>query len=546
MDAVDASPEGDVRTARATLASVLENLGLDVLQILVAPGGLDVDVGELVIWEEEEHELELRPAAVILAVGVDAGSHQAGHVVEQAARAGCAAVVVKLRSAPSPTLVDTARSEGVALLGVPKDVAWGQLHSLFRVAMTVVGMPGTAAADAPVGDLFALANAVAAMVGGATTIEDRHSTVLAYSSTEDPLDEGRRQTILGRRVPEKWLDRLGRDGVFRKLWSSTDVVLVEVEGEDPPIRRRLAVAVRAGDEVLGSIWVLEGARPFGPEAEEALREAARIAPLHMLRHRVGEDLERRRRGELLRLALDGRLPPDLNPWSLGVPHDARMAVAAFEVGPAAEPAALVTHAERVANLISVYCEAYRRQAAVVAHGPVVYVLFAVSETTTLDEVVDVVGDVIRRSQGAVSVELRAGVGSLVDGIGHVDSSRREADQVLRVLARNPAPATAHIEDVRSEVVLLQLHDMASMHPELTRGKLDALIEHDERECTAYIASLRTHLETFGDVRTAAGRLNVHPNTLRYRLRRIEELSGLDLAHPADRLVAQLQLFLRDL
>ena len=63
----------------------------------------------------------------------------------------------------------------------------------------------------PTGDLFALANAVALMVGGATTIEDRQSNVLAYSSADDPIDTPRRETILGRKVPDHWMARLRED-----------------------------------------------------------------------------------------------------------------------------------------------------------------------------------------------------------------------------------------------------------------------------------------------------------------------------------------------
>ena len=40
---------------------------------------------------------------------------------------------------------------------------------------------------------------------------------------------------------------------------------------------------------------------------------------------------------------------------------------------------------------------------------------------------------------------------------------------------------------------------------------------------------------------AAEALLLHPNTLRYRLRRMQELTGLDLKDPTDRLVAELQL-----
>ena len=40
---------------------------------------------------------------------------------------------------------------------------------------------------------------------------------------------------------------------------------------------------------------------------------------------------------------------------------------------------------------------------------------------------------------------------------------------------------------------------------------------------------------------AAKRVFVHPNTFRYRLRRLTEISGLDLDDPLERLVAELQL-----
>jgi DNA-binding PucR family transcriptional regulator len=36
---------------------------------------------------------------------------------------------------------------------------------------------------------------------------------------------------------------------------------------------------------------------------------------------------------------------------------------------------------------------------------------------------------------------------------------------------------------------------------------------------------------------------VHPNTFRYRLRRLVEVSGIDLDDPVERLVAHLQLTL---
>ncbi|MFD0392985.1 hypothetical protein ACFQ3Z_11590 [Streptomyces nogalater] len=93
---------------------------------------------------------------------------------------------------------------------------------------------------------------MAALVGGSVTIEDTESRVLAHSSTQENVDEMRRLTILGRRVPA-WRVAAMRDaGFFRALWTTDDVLHRRAQGDNP---ERLVCAVRAGGEVLGSVWV---------------------------------------------------------------------------------------------------------------------------------------------------------------------------------------------------------------------------------------------------------------------------------------------------
>jgi len=56
-----------------------------------------------------------------------------------------------------------------------------------------------------------------------------------------------------------------------------------------------------------------------------------------------------------------------------------------------------------------------------------------------------------------------------------------------------------------------------------------------------VATLRAYLDAFGDITEAARRVSVHPNTFRYRIRRLVELFEVDLANPEERLVIELQL-----
>ena len=73
------------------------------------------------------------------------------------------------------------------------------------------------------------------------------------------------------------------------------------------------------------------------------------------------------------------------------------------------------------------------------------------------------------------------------------------------------------------------------------GRVEALRQHDQRYGTAYVETLSAYFSAFGYVPLAAKRIFVHPNTFRYRLRRLAEISGLDLDDPVERLVAELQL-----
>jgi DNA-binding PucR family transcriptional regulator len=57
-------------------------------------------------------------------------------------------------------------------------------------------------------------------------------------------------------------------------------------------------------------------------------------------------------------------------------------------------------------------------------------------------------------------------------------------------------------------------------------------------------TLEQYLQRFGDVRAAADDLHIHPNTLRYRVRRAEEILGMSLDDPDSRLLLQIQLLIR--
>ena len=524
--------------ARRTLRVLIERLHPAVLDVLVAPVGLDREVGDPVILDPADESLP--PAhSIVLAVGVDSPRAQAA-LLDRLVDANVAAVVLKHAGALSDAVTDVAHAAEVAVLSAPPALSWGQLYSFLLTATSAPSVNSPDQPEAPLGDLFALANAVAAMVGGATTIEDPANRVLAYSNLDFPIDPPRQQTILGRAVPTEWIRRLQDAGVFRRLWQSDDVVRVADFAADLEYLPRLAVAVRAGGELLGSIWVIEGAQPLGAEAERTLREAAEIAALHLLRHRSAGDVERHRRAEALLRLLDGHDRGEQARTILGLDPGQPVTVVAFDVGAEVDAAAIMA-ARRVADLVAVYCESYRRQAACAAAGARVYALLPTETDAGAEPAAALARAIVDRAGQALRLPLRAAVGSTVSGLDVVDRSRREADEVLDVLGPGTDAAVASIDTMRARVVVHRLRQLVAENPELTQGKVVLLAEQDAAKGTAWIPTLRAYFDAFGDMAEAAARVNVHPNTFRYRLRRITELFDLDLSDPDERLVAELQL-----
>jgi DNA-binding PucR family transcriptional regulator len=420
-------------------------------------------------------------------------------------------------------------------------VTWDQIYALTRSAASAAGGAIDENNATPLGDLFALANALAAVIGGAVTIEDRRSTLLAYSNLDQPIDDARRDTILGRGTTANWAARLEEIGILPQLMASPPKV-VSIHDPRAEARDRLAVSIRAGAELLGTIWVVEGDKPLDERARTALQEAGPLAALHLLRHRAAEDVTRGERGNLLHALLEGQCSAADVAADLGVDIASPCAVVAFHLT-VEDDLDLVVKRTRAADLIVLACEAFRRRVVCTGAGPTVYALFPSLSEASSARLDGLVRDIAVRAAETLGVRVVAGIGSTVPGLDGVQASRQDADRVVRVLSRSSAGehSAVHIDEVRVQSILLELGDLVRARPHLRLPALELVAAHDRDRSKAYMETLLAVAEASWDIGAAAHRLNLHPNSLRYRLRRFEEISGLSLDDPDTRLVLSLQL-----
>ncbi|MFF3486434.1 PucR family transcriptional regulator [Streptomyces sp. NPDC002701] len=115
---------------------------------------------------------------------------------------------------------------------------------------------------------------------------------------------------------------------------------------------------------------------------------------------------------------------------------------------------------------------------------------------------------------------------------------KQAEQALSVARRRGRVLVEHEEVAMGSVVPLLADDAVRAFAD---GLLRALHEHDATGRGDLVASLRAWLSRHGQWDAAAADLGVHRHTLRYRMRRVEEILGRSLDDPDVRMELWLAL-----
>ncbi|MEU7912777.1 PucR family transcriptional regulator [Microbispora bryophytorum] len=470
---------------------------------------------------------------VLVAVG-------AGSVTEAARWAVAAkATVVLVRAAAETAREATVAGEShdVAVMLVDPAVSWSHLVGV--VYGLVLEGRETESGRGPT-DLFALADSLADAVGGAVTIEDPLSRVLAYSRSQQAGDPARLETILVRQVPERLRETFRARGVFARLAATDEPVFVE---PDPShgMTGRMAVAVRAGRELLGSVWVTCGS-PLTGTRHTALANGARTVALHLLRSRASADLERQVESDLVVRLLEGTADAATVVSRLGL-AEARMRVVAVRTHTSEEPHAMLLLAfERATTGFG-----WSRPGRSTLLGDTLYTILPDAGAAAAREWVAALGAGL-----PPRVRVAAGIGAAAQ-TAELPASRREAEECLALHETSnavPAHGTSHAvpaggppayDESWDDILLHRLRAAARAGRVPARGPVSALRRHDALHDTHYVATLRAWLEAQGDLAAAAERLGVHANTVRNRLRRMSEVTPLDLDDPRKRLAMLITL-----
>jgi sugar diacid utilization regulator len=267
--------------------------------------------------------------------------------------------------------------------------------------------------------------------------------------------------------------------------------------------------------------VVEEGGNLAQEAERTLASAAPIAALHLLRARHADDLARQQRTELASGILAGDLPALPTLRRLGMDSSGPFVVLAFTPREVPEQ-----DAHRLLGLLALQLDARLGRTATCVLGGIAYVIAAGTRVGDGRRLTSLARDVVTTARASLRIDLLAAVGRVVDRADEVPASQGDTGRVLALLLDDPdCDPVGSVASLATTLVLDQVSEWLEADPLTPMTPGARLVRGSSSH--AHAVMLRSWLAHGRDIGATARELGVHPNTVRYRLRRAAEALGID-------------------
>jgi hypothetical protein len=183
---------------------------------------------------------------------------------------------------------------------------------------------------------------------------------------------------------------------------------------------------------------------------------------------------------------------------------------------------------RLVSRIRMHAEAYRIELAVCSLGKTVWLLVPQASRSALAQLLD-----------QCPLPGLLAIGDNLTDLRLAPSRRASLEELLEVGQRRGWAGAVEIARLQAAMRVEALLDLAARQPELLEGPLDVLLYEPSHKPLA--ETLYRWLACGRDTVATAAATHMHVNSVRYRLRRAQEISGVDLDDWDQRLMAEVQL-----
>lgn len=304
-------------------------------------------------------------------------------------------------------------------------------------------------------------------------------------------------------------------------------------------------ALKVEKRVAGYLSLVDTAHEIGEYDQLLLAYGADVCAIEMAKNRAIASAVEQARGDWIQMWLSGA--PSDNDLLATRAQQAGFDSAALYVAVVFRAATREGVSLPLESLISlVRDEVSRRQidTAIGQYVDVIVMLFLLENPQQIQRARQSIEEIraqlaIRTPSGLVS----AGISRPAQGLFGLRDAYREAKDAVTIAQQlGDGESTTFYGDLKLYQLLLSIKERNAEHlRRFYKESLQPLVEHDERKQGELIRTLNGFFEANGNLAKAATDLDVHRNTLVYRLERISELTGLDLNDADNRLILHLAL-----
>ena len=523
--------------------------------------GLDRQVQWVRVMETPETARRLRPGELLLTTGFPVKNDPEAQIdlVDSVASGRGAGLVVKLGryiDDVPPEMLEEADRHSLPLFTIGQEVPWSDLmeplleriinaeHWRLKRSLEIHRRFTDLVLDGK--GVNEICRTLADLLDSGVAVEDASFHLLAHAgATTDPH---RRETIARHGTPPRVLYDPQIQRMLREVTETRRPMKVPAFPHLGMHRERIIAPILAANQLLGVISILE----HPPDNEElafmAVEQAALVMALALIRDREVAEVESRVRGEFLDELVQGTYRDEAaaqrRARHLGYPLAGRHVVMVVDVDDfrgflrgrqVGEDAIQAVKREFLRRVSAVIRATYPR-ALLGSHSDSVVALLPLGvESRDQQARVHAIGLQVRQAivDWRPGFTVSVGFSAAVDAPDGVATAHREVRAVLDTLARFKRwSQVVAVPELGLTGLLAGVSDDRLV--EFANRHLGPLVEHDRSRNGSLIATLKAYLEE-GEQQAAARRLSIHPNTLRYRLDRIREISGAELEDAETRL-----------
>ncbi len=310
----------------------------------------------------------------------------------------------------------------------------------------------------------------------------------------------------------------------------------------------LVSPVSVREVIAGYLMLVAATDEFGDDDQVVLTRGSLVCALELSKQEAVTEAERRLRGDFFDDLLGNGIVHESTEALINrgrhLGYDLQRTYTVLSVAPDRierfDPRGGST-IERLAREVSEYLTG-RGAAGLVAQRRQAVALFLVNESPGDPSPARRFADSLREYLvGPVGVSVSIGLGSFHPGIAGLRLAYHEAEQAYQIGREFFGPGQVTAFGDLGVYRLLYAFRQSSELALFCDETLAPLVEYDGKNGTTLVETLDVYFRCDASLRSAADALYLHRNSLAYRLRRVSEITGLNLDNLEDRLRLQLAL-----